>query len=530
MDGLPEAFGVTAMVGRARMQSGREGASRGMRGRIFISYRRDDAPGDARSIRDRLAGKFGKSNVFMDVDNLLAGQRFDRQLDKALAGCDVLIAIMGHRWMELLAEKTKNAERDYAREEIAAALKRDIVVIPVLVGHEGRMPTLPRSKNLPKEIRDLAMHQKHSVAHESFGRDVDDLIVAINAMRRGEEPIHWRRLLAAAAMIVLIVAAAALAYWSNMTAWLQPRPNEKIVAVGAAVKNGADEDAARRVALEAEERKKAQQEASRTVEETKRKADEDATRRRAEEDATRRKAEGEARLVTDCDRRAASPTDASRPSTIPGVDFAKIETNGAKIACDEAMRRHPEIARFVFQAGRVANAQKDYVKAVEYYRAAIAKGSVAAMSNLGNRYAHGEGVAQDYAEARKWYEQAATKGDPGAMHNLALLYDNGQGVERNYVEARKWYAKATELGNANAMTNLGLLYERGNGVAQDYSEARRWYENAAALGNAVAMYNLGGLYEEGHGVTKDLQQARKWYQRAVDAGDEDAKASLARLK
>jgi hypothetical protein len=48
-----------------------------MRGRIFISYRRDDAPGDARGICDSLSRKFGKSNVFMDVDNLLAGQRFD---------------------------------------------------------------------------------------------------------------------------------------------------------------------------------------------------------------------------------------------------------------------------------------------------------------------------------------------------------------------------------------------------------------------------------------------------------------------
>jgi hypothetical protein len=33
-----------------------------------------------------------KSNPFMDVDDLLPGQRFDRQLAKALDACDVLIA------------------------------------------------------------------------------------------------------------------------------------------------------------------------------------------------------------------------------------------------------------------------------------------------------------------------------------------------------------------------------------------------------------------------------------------------------
>jgi len=82
-----------------------------MRGRIFISYRRDDAPGDARGVADRLARDFGKSNVFMDVDNLLAGQRFDRELDRALSQCDVLIAILGPRWMDLLSRA--DGERDF---------------------------------------------------------------------------------------------------------------------------------------------------------------------------------------------------------------------------------------------------------------------------------------------------------------------------------------------------------------------------------------------------------------------------------
>jgi len=36
--------------------------------KIFVSYRRDDVPGDARSIRDALAARFGKTSIFMDVD------------------------------------------------------------------------------------------------------------------------------------------------------------------------------------------------------------------------------------------------------------------------------------------------------------------------------------------------------------------------------------------------------------------------------------------------------------------------------
>jgi hypothetical protein len=46
-----------------------------MPGKIFVNYRRDDAAGDARGVRDALVAKFGKTNVFVDVDNLMPGQR-----------------------------------------------------------------------------------------------------------------------------------------------------------------------------------------------------------------------------------------------------------------------------------------------------------------------------------------------------------------------------------------------------------------------------------------------------------------------
>ena len=75
----------------------------GAQGKIFISYRREDVPGDARGICDRLGRSFGEANVFMDVDRLLAGQRFDRELEKALSRCDVLIAVIGTRWMSTQA-------------------------------------------------------------------------------------------------------------------------------------------------------------------------------------------------------------------------------------------------------------------------------------------------------------------------------------------------------------------------------------------------------------------------------------------
>jgi formylglycine-generating enzyme required for sulfatase activity len=162
-----------------------------MAGKIFISYRREDDPAAAARVRDALASKFGKANLFMDVDSLVAGQRFDDELRRALAVCDVLIAIIGPRWMDLLESKrVMSGPRDYVREEIAQALKRNVVVVPVRVGREGGLPPLPRAKDLPADIRDLVEYQKHDVVHERFSRDMAQLIEAIHYVRRSRRTGH----------------------------------------------------------------------------------------------------------------------------------------------------------------------------------------------------------------------------------------------------------------------------------------------------------------------------------------------------
>jgi hypothetical protein len=152
--------------------------------KIFVSYRRDDNPAAAARVHDGLAAKFGKSDLFMDVEDLLAGLRFDQELAKALGACDVFIAIIGERWLELLKAKAAAGERDYVREEIAAALHRSIVVVPVRVGREGKLAPLPRPDELPSDIRDLVQYQKHDVTHEHHGRDVAALAEAIVAVRQ----------------------------------------------------------------------------------------------------------------------------------------------------------------------------------------------------------------------------------------------------------------------------------------------------------------------------------------------------------
>ena len=181
-----------------------------MAGKIFISYRREDDPSAAARVRDALAARFGNASLFMDIDSLSAGQRFEVELAKALTACDVLIVIIGPRWMDLLTSKCQMSSlRDFVRDEIAAALHRKIVVVPVRVGRENNLPPLPRAKDLPSDMRDLVNFQKYDVVHEHFARDIAGLAEAIARVRRSRQPkrvFPWAWAGAAASIVLSLSA------------------------------------------------------------------------------------------------------------------------------------------------------------------------------------------------------------------------------------------------------------------------------------------------------------------------------------
>ena len=66
-----------------------------MRGRIFISYRRDDAKHAAGRLSDRLAQTFRPEQLFIDVDSIEPGLNFKTVLSERVQGCEVLLAVIG---------------------------------------------------------------------------------------------------------------------------------------------------------------------------------------------------------------------------------------------------------------------------------------------------------------------------------------------------------------------------------------------------------------------------------------------------
>jgi hypothetical protein len=231
-------------------------------------------------------------------------------------------------------------------------------------------------------------------------------------------------------------------------------------------------------------------------------------------------------LITDCDRLAAMPNDTGHPPSIPGVEVDKMNIAAAAPACKDAMERYPDVMRFVFEAGRVATARKDFTEARRLYDQAAASGYAMAMNNIGALYEGGSGTPVNYVEAARWYQKAVDAGEPIAMVDLGYQYEHGHGVKRDYARARQLYETALKAGVSAAMNNLGLMYMKGEGMPRDYAEARRLFEQGIALGSDACMNGLGALYNEGDGVPRDPRTARQWFEKAAALGNPEARQNL----
>lgn len=103
---------------------------------IFISYRRQDAGADAGRLYDRLSAYFGGDHVFMDVDDIELGQNFVHVLEDTLEHCDVLLVLIGRRWLTAVDEQGRQRLENptyFVRQEIQRAAQRDINIIPITI-------------------------------------------------------------------------------------------------------------------------------------------------------------------------------------------------------------------------------------------------------------------------------------------------------------------------------------------------------------------------------------------------------------
>jgi hypothetical protein len=145
---------------------------------IFISYRRDDAEGEAGRLFSDLSKHFGEDRVFMDVVAIEPGRDFRKVIDQNVASCGVLLAMIGPRWIDAQGangQRRLDDPSDFVRLETASALRRDIPVIPVLV-HESKMP---QTEQLPADLKELCYRNAVQLTHARWDSDLQLLVKAL---------------------------------------------------------------------------------------------------------------------------------------------------------------------------------------------------------------------------------------------------------------------------------------------------------------------------------------------------------------
>ena len=127
--------------------------------KIFISYRRDDNRDFVEMIWSYFARKYGRKNVFLDVDTIPPGVNFADYIRKEVEQCDMVLAIIGPDWLELLNKKRLSYEDDYVLIELSLALQLDKLVTPICIMNAAT----PKKSELPPELRPLLKYNATSL-------------------------------------------------------------------------------------------------------------------------------------------------------------------------------------------------------------------------------------------------------------------------------------------------------------------------------------------------------------------------------
>ncbi|MBS0448345.1 MAG: toll/interleukin-1 receptor domain-containing protein [Proteobacteria bacterium] len=184
---------------------------------IFISYRREDTAGYARAVYDELTARFGSERVFIDVDDIAAGQPFAEIIQRTVGASKVLLVLIGRRW---LGERDDALPRiadpeDFVRIEVATGLASGMRVIPVLLDGAA----MPAKWQLPEPLQPLAERNALVVDHSGFAADIERLIAALQEVLGVSARGRRRRVATAAWILAGLLAAGGfgVAWWKTLS-------------------------------------------------------------------------------------------------------------------------------------------------------------------------------------------------------------------------------------------------------------------------------------------------------------------------
>lgn len=148
---------------------------------IFISYRRDDSRETVGRLHDALSRGFDPARLFLDVAAQVPGEDYRRVIGRALDAADVVLVIIGPRWLGITdaqGRRRLDDPEDMVRIEVESALQRGKHVIPVLV--QGA--AMPADEALPAALAPLAFRIASPLRPDpDFRADLRALVTTLRA-------------------------------------------------------------------------------------------------------------------------------------------------------------------------------------------------------------------------------------------------------------------------------------------------------------------------------------------------------------
>ena len=126
---------------------------------MFVSYRREDSIGIAGAYAIGSPVSSVPTTCIYDIDTIPLGVDFRKHIDRMVADCDVVLVVIGRRWVDAVDEhgqRRLDQPGDFVRLEVEAALRRDIRVVPLLV--DGA--TIPQPHQLPESLAGSGVPQR----------------------------------------------------------------------------------------------------------------------------------------------------------------------------------------------------------------------------------------------------------------------------------------------------------------------------------------------------------------------------------
>lgn len=216
-----------------KRRAGDSGSQNGSR-RVFVGYRRADIPDAAHWIVRELERRYGKGNVFLDVDKISPGRPYATVIAEWVEKADVFLAVIGPGW---LGAETGGVRRimqpeDFVRREVEIAMQAGKPVIPVLFEDAA----VPEAKDLPESLASLPDVQALHVTREHFDADIGRLERAIDEIAnpsanpstrppRSASKTNWQRRPGARAAWIGVLAVALVTMAVLLATKSSPKPS-----------------------------------------------------------------------------------------------------------------------------------------------------------------------------------------------------------------------------------------------------------------------------------------------------------------